>query len=38
MLIIAVQAAVRLHNFIMNTEELLYAAYESPEMVFQQYF
>ncbi len=38
MLILAVQAAVRLHNFIMNTEDLSYAAYESPEMVFQRYF
>jgi len=38
MLILAVQAAVRLHNFIMNTENLSYAAYESAEMVFQQYY
>jgi len=38
MLILAVQAAVRLHNFIMNTKDLSYAAYESPEMVFQRYF
>jgi len=28
MLILAVQAAVRLHNFIMNTDNLSYAAYE----------
>jgi len=27
MLILAVQAAVRLHNFIMNTKDLSYAAY-----------
>jgi hypothetical protein len=38
MLILAVQAAVRLHNFIMNTEDLSYAANDSPEMVFQRYF
>jgi len=38
MLILAVQAAVRLHNFIMNTDNLSYAAYESAEMVFQQYY
>jgi len=31
-LMLAVQAAVRLHDFIMNTEQLSYAAYESPEM------
>jgi hypothetical protein len=29
-LMLAVQAAVRLHDFIMNTEQLSYAAYESP--------
>ncbi len=38
MLILAVQAAVRLHNFIMKTENLSYAAYESAEMVYQQYY
>jgi hypothetical protein len=35
---LAVQAAVRLHNFIMNTEQLSYAAYESPEMHFFEYY
>jgi hypothetical protein len=38
MLILAVQAAVQLHNFIMNKENLSYATYESAEMVFQQYY
>jgi len=38
MLILAVQAAVHLHNLIMNTNDLSYAAYEYPEMVFQRYF
>jgi hypothetical protein len=37
-LILAVQAAVRIHNFIMDTENLSYSALESPEMHFQQYF
>ena len=37
-LMLAVQAAVRLHNFIMNTEQLSYAAYESPEMHFSEYY
>jgi hypothetical protein len=37
-LMLAVQAAVRLHNFIMNTEQLSNAAYESPEMHFSEYY
>ncbi len=37
-LMLAVQAAVRLHNFIMNSEQLSYAAYESPEMHFSEYY
>ncbi len=37
-LILAVQAAVWIHNFIMDTENLSYSALESPEMHFQQYF
>ncbi len=36
-LILAIQAAVRLHNFIMNTENLSYSALESPEMLFANY-
>jgi hypothetical protein len=36
--ILSVQAAVELHNFIMNMENLSYAAYESPEIHFSQYF
>jgi hypothetical protein len=35
---LAIQAAVQLQNFIMNTENLTYAAYESPEMQFDNYF
>lgn len=31
---LAIQAAVRLHNCIMNTEKLCYAAYESLKMHF----
>jgi len=38
MLILAVQAAVQLHNFIMNTENLSYDAYESAEMQVQEYY
>jgi hypothetical protein len=37
-LILAVQAAVWIHNFIMDTDNLSYPALESPEMHFQQYF
>jgi len=37
-LVLAVQAAVRLHNFIMNTEQLSYAACESPEIHFSEYY
>jgi hypothetical protein len=37
-LILAVQAAVWIHNFIMNMEKLSYSAIESLEMHFQQYF
>jgi hypothetical protein len=37
-LILTVQAAVRIHKFIMDTENLPYSALESPEMHFQQYF
>jgi hypothetical protein len=37
-LMLAVQDAVRLHNFIMNTEQLSYAAHESPEMPFSEYY
>jgi len=38
MLMLAVQAAVRLHNFIMNTEKWAYAAFESPEMHFSEHY
>ena len=37
-LMLVVQAAVRLHNFTMNTEQLSYVAYESPEMHFSEYY
>jgi hypothetical protein len=32
MLLLAIHAAVRLHNYILSTENLSYAAYKSPEM------
>jgi hypothetical protein len=35
---LAVQASVRLHNYIMNTEKLSYAAYESCELHYSNYF
>jgi hypothetical protein len=38
MLLLAIHAAVRLHNFILSTENLSYAAYESPEMEYNAYF
>ena len=34
----AIHAAVWLHNFIMNTENLSYSALESPEMEYRQYY
>jgi hypothetical protein len=37
-LILSIQEAVRLHNFIMNTENLSCSALESPEMMFADYF
>jgi hypothetical protein len=37
-LILAVQAAVWLHNFIMHTENMSYSALELPDMHFQQFF
>jgi hypothetical protein len=33
----AIQATCRIHNFILNTENLLYSALESPEMHFSNY-
>jgi hypothetical protein len=38
MLLLAIHAAVRLHNYILSTENLSYAAYESPEMEYSAYF
>ena len=38
MLLLAIYAAVRLNNFILSTENLSYAAYESPEMEYNAYF
>jgi len=38
LMMLAIHACVRLHNWIMNTEQLSYAADESPEMMFQQYY
>jgi hypothetical protein len=32
MVLLAIHAAVRLQNYILSTENLSYAAYESPEM------
>ena len=37
-LLLSIHAAVRLHNWIMTTEQLSYSATVSPEMMFDQYF
>jgi hypothetical protein len=37
-LILAIQAACRIHNFILNTENLSYSALESPEMHYSNYY
>ena len=37
-LMLAIHAAVRLHNFIMNTENLSYSATESPEAMYNQFY
>ncbi len=37
-LILAIQAACRIHNFILNIENLSYSAVESPEMHFNNYY
>jgi hypothetical protein len=38
MLFLAIHASAWLHNFVMNTERLSYAADESPELHFSEYF
>ncbi len=38
MLPLAIHAAARLHNYILSTENLSYAAYESVEMEYSAYF
>ncbi len=37
-LILAIQAAAQLHNFILNTEHLSYSAYESTEMHLVEHY
>jgi hypothetical protein len=37
-MMLAIYACVRLHNWMMNMEQLPYSADESPEMMFQQYY
>ncbi len=37
-LFLAIHASAKLHNWIMNMEELSYSAEESPKLIFLQYF
>lgn len=38
MLYLAIHASTKLHNWIMNMEELSYSAQESLKLMLQQYF